>query len=535
MATTTTGSGVTTPGGGTTTGGGTTVPPSTCPTITATSTFKPALDHSIPSLSNILTVSNVAITPPSFYYAGQPLSISFNVNDTLSSLLIGSYTMGGVTPTIQIGTPIVHSNAVTAKTPTPVNIPITPATTQLKSGSPTQTFTATYVTTVGDVNNGSIIFNVSSIGNLIQLPLTTVAITAATVSATALYVPIVLLSTVTTSPSSFSVAGTKITFTYTITGSSSTVAFNDTSVTGSQAGLSGFDIGSVAVVKTGIEAYTLTSTYTTTLNDVTAGTNLTVAFLAGATTVNNITIAQNSTSPTLTTISFVPVPLVSIAISGVSPTAVSGGQSTVGSVVQPTYSAPGTLNIPIIVKNTGNVPLLFSTNSLTVNRTAGTTLVGSLPGSLAIGQTSVLSFNFTITQADVDAGSFTPTFTVTSNSYTAGTTNVTQNTTASISPKILAIQNPTLAVSEPTMPNFFSAGQSYSFIVQVANTGNTTINNITVTDTIGSTYVNTSQVTTLAPSATPLSFTGTYIVTSNDVTQGFLNQSVIADGTVRCS
>ncbi|WP_194778669.1 DUF7507 domain-containing protein, partial [Pararhodonellum marinum] len=138
--------------------------------------------------------------------------------------------------------------------------------------------------------------------------------------------------------------------------------------------------------------------------------------------------------------------------------------------------------------------------------------------SLAPGATETFTVTYTITQADIDNGSFTNTATATDDSGDAtGTDSVTVNSDAEGSLEVIKTSDVT---------TFFEAGDVVNYTILVRNNGIVAINNITVTDPITGLDTN---IASLAPGDEE-TFTETYTITEADVANGFVLNIATAQG-----
>ncbi|KLT63579.1 hypothetical protein, partial [Pedobacter sp. BMA] len=169
-------------------------------------------------------------------------------------------------------------------------------------------------------------------------------------------------------------------------------------------------------------------------------------------------------------------------------------KSVIGSV--PT-AVGGVLNYDLIIKNTGNVTL---TNLVITD--ANAVVTGSPVSSLAPGTSVTLTASHTLTQADIDASTYTNTATVTGKTPAgADVTDVSGTTETNDTPTVATI-TPMGAVTlvksvSGTVPN--KAGEVLNYNLVIKNTGNVTLTNLMVTD--ANAIVTGSPVSTLAPGA----------------------------------
>ena len=74
-------------------------------------------------------------------------------------------------------------------------------------------------------------------------------------------------------------------------------------------------------------------------------------------------------------------------------------------------------------------------------------------------------------------------------------------------------------------------GEAVTYTLRVTNTGNVTVYNIDVTDTVGGVTITGTTIASLAPGAyDDTSFTGTYTITQTDIDAGKKDNTASADG-----
>ena len=185
------------------------------------------------------------------------------------------------------------------------------------------------------------------------------------------------------------------------------------------------------------------------------------------------------------------------------------GYSAVGEVIPYTYA----------ITNTGNVPI----NNLVV-ADARIAAVNCPVTSLAPGASTTCTADYTITQADVDAGSVTNVVNVTG-TPSVGTLEPVQDTVT-----VNGWATPALTLEKRAVSGapYSAVGQVINYEYVVRNTGNVTINALRVTDDKIAT-VN-CPVTVLAPTAST-TCTASHVVTQADLAAGTLTNIATATGT----
>jgi uncharacterized repeat protein (TIGR01451 family) len=268
-----------------------------------------------------------------------------------------------------------------------------------------------------------------------------------------------------------------ITYTFTVTNTGNTTLTNVV-VTDPMVGLilTGSPITSLEV---GTSSSVITGTYTITQANINAGsvTNSATATSDEGATDTSGTANDNDLS-TVTTLTQTP------AVALVKTASVSG-TGILGDVITYTFT----------VTNTGNTTL---TNVVVTDPMVGLILTGSPIASLEVGaSSSVITGTYTITQADVNAGSVTNSATATSDegaTDTSGTTNT--NNTATVT---TLTQTPAVAlVKTASLDGTGTLGDVITYTFTVTNTGNTTLTNVVVTDPMVGLTLTGSPIASLA-------------------------------------
>ena len=199
-------------------------------------------------------------------------------------------------------------------------------------------------------------------------------------------------------------------------------------------------------------------------------------------------------------------------------------------VPPPNQANPGdVINYTFIVTNTGNATLA----NVTVTDPK-VTVSGSPLASLAPGASDNTTFSgvYVLTQADIDAGLVDNTATVWGISPDGD--NVTDNDTKTVTlpndDSIQLIKDGTLDMTVVSPPSQANLGDQINYTFTVTNTGNVTLNNVTVTDPkvtiIG------GPIATMLPGATDnTTFTGTYTLGAEDFSATLVENTAMATGT----
>jgi uncharacterized repeat protein (TIGR01451 family) len=303
--------------------------------------------------------------------------------------------------------------------------------------------------------------------------------------------------------------GDVITYTYVVTNTGN-VSLSDVTVsdvhsgTGTLGAISPVSVASLAVG----DSATFTADYTVTQADVDAGDDITnTATMSAVPPTGTPVTADESVSVE----AVAPAP-----DSTLTKTASDDTDVAVGDVITYTY----------VFTNTGNVSL--SDVSITDVHSGTGTLGAVSPGLVsvvAVGDSASFTADYTVTQADIDAGSAI-TNTATASATPAGGTYVPATADESISPEVFA---PDMSFEKRAVEtDFENVGDIISYEYDVQNTGNVSISAITVTD--DKIAVINCPVTTLAPGASTTCLAD-YAVTQADLNAGFVTNNASVEGT----
>ena len=300
-----------------------------------------------------------------------------------------------------------------------------------------------------------------------------------------------------TNSTGYAAAGDTIDYGYELTNTGNS-ALTDVAVTDSLVGSVNCPSSTLAI---GVSE-TCTGSYTVTQADVDAGQVYN----------NSFATALDSQSHSLTSGSSSVTVLAAYATSTLS---------VVKSTTSTGYGAAGdTIPYKYVVKNTGTTT--ESSVGVTDNKVA---TVSCPAGSLAPGASKTCTGTYTVTQADVDAGSVTNSAEATgTNPQSVAVTSLPSSVTVDAS---LATSTMTLTKST-TSTGYGAAGNILSFKYVVKNTGTTTLSNVGVSDNkIASVSCPSS---TLAPGASE-TCTGTYTVTQANVDSGSVTNTASGHAT----
>ncbi|MBE0666965.1 MAG: DUF11 domain-containing protein, partial [Bacteroidales bacterium] len=175
--------------------------------------------------------------------------------------------------------------------------------------------------------------------------------------------------------------------------------------------------------------------------------------------------------------------------------------------------APGTLTYTIVVVNTGNTSL---TNVVLTDAFAGgATLTSGDDGDaiLEVGETWTYTATYTVTQADIDAGTDLVNVAVVDTDQTGAvqddaTTTITRTSSLTI--------DKTVDITEINAPG------TLTYTIVVVNTGNTSLTNVVLTDAFagGATLTSGDDGDGILEVGETWTYTATYTVTQADIDAG---------------
>ncbi|MEO7025587.1 MAG: hypothetical protein ABI130_15320, partial [Leifsonia sp.] len=309
-------------------------------------------------------------------------------------------------------------------------------------------------------------------------------------------------------------AGDSIQYTFTVT-NTGVLAMSNIGVTDAKAGSVTCPVSTLAPGAS--ELCSADSAYTITAADVTNGSVDNSATAQG--TPPGSIVPRTSTPSTTSTPTTTPTPALTVKKSA-DPSA--SGSFTVGQVI--TYH--------FAVTNSGNVPM----NGIAINEGpftgTGTMSAAVCPQpTLAVGAQEICEATYTLTTADVDSGSIT---------NAAVATGVPAGTTETVisPPSVVTVPTPpqpAITIVKSASPGTVTAaGQAVTYSFVVTNTGNVTLQNVTVADTAF------SGTGTLGPIDCPTTTlvagqvetcTADYTATQADVDAGTLTNTANVIGT----
>ncbi|SHF89982.1 conserved repeat domain-containing protein/gliding motility-associated C-terminal domain-containing protein [Mariniphaga anaerophila] len=369
-----------------------------------------------------------------------------------------------------------------------VTDPLTGLNTTISSLAPgaKQPYNTAYNITQGDINSGSVV-NTASVSGTAPDNSTINASATETITASQQAGLVVSKSA---APSTYSSVGELITYTI-IVKNTGNLTISGITVTDPLTGLNS-SISSLAPDVT----QTQTTTYHITQADLNSGSVTNIASASGKDPYNETVTASDNEVVTA-----IQLPELTVTESATPATFSSIGQ-------QITYT--------VEVENTGNVTIsgIAVTDALTG---LNTTIASLVPGA-----TQSFTETYNVTAADLNSGSLANT------ANASGTAPDNATVTASDTETITAIQQPGLAITKDATPSVYDqSGQEITYSIQVTNTGNVTLSDVSVTDPL--TGLNTT-IPAFAAGATE-TYTEKYTVTQPDLNTGSVTNTASASGS----
>lgn len=310
------------------------------------------------------------------------------------------------------------------------------------------------------------------------------------------------------SPSNFTTAGESIEYTYQLTNSGNIPLSGPFSVSDDKTGV--FCPDEPASLQPS-ESLTCSAAYVITEDDLSAGsvTNIAIAYAEGGNVISNtdsVTIEGPKASPDIQLVKEV---------------AAVNGDSSVSHFAK----TGDTISYKFTVTNTGNVEL----SNVTISDPQAM-VVGS-PISLGVGASDNSTFTATyeITQADVDAGAFTNTATVSGTPPSGDPVSAQDTATVEgqeANPDIQLIKEVIAVNGDSSYKYFLYPGDVVIYAFTVINTGDVTLTNVIVTDPAAT--VDGGPISLAAGASDGSTFTATYIITETDLEAGeFTNTATV--------
>ncbi|MFC5569048.1 OmpA family protein [Lysobacter yangpyeongensis] len=387
------------------------------------------------------------------------------------------------------GNVTINSLVVTDDKIATVTCPVT----TLAPGAST-TCTASYTTTQADLDAGSVTNNATADGTPVRGTLVPAADSAV---ATATGLPSLTMDKTVNSGSPYDSVGDVVSYRYVVT--------NTGNVRVNALAVSDDKIATVTCPVTTLApgaSTTCTASYAITQADLDAGSVTNIATATGTPTQGTLTPATDSAVATAT--AQPALTLVKTAVAGAP-------YDAVGDVVDYQYAVTNTGNVTVSALAVGDDKIATVTCPVT---------------TLAPGASTTCTASYTVTQADLDAGSVTNTATATGSPARGTLAPATDSATVnSVATPALTLDK-SIALGSP----YNEVGDLISYRYVVTNTGRITINALTVSDDKIATV--TCPATTLAPGAST-TCAGAYTVTQADLDAGSVTNNASATGTPR--
>ena len=471
----------------------------TTPSVSAGSNQVTVTITQNPSLQVLKTASASAVTA-----AGQTFTYTFAVNNN------GNVTESNIGITDTQSAPSVPANLG----------PITCTQTTLAPGASTNCM-ATYTVSQADMDNGSINDTADATGTAPNGSTTTSPGSGATVTATQ---GGAITISKTASASALSAPGT-VTYTFTVknTGNVSLTGANiadNANFTGLSAlSCNGNETNGSITLAVGASE-TCTATESVTQTQIDAGTSLVdTASVTAATPASDTAQPSVGASSSQVTVTITQNPSLKVVkTASVSSVSAAGQTYTYtfavtnnGNVTESNIGIADTQSTPSVAANLGPITCTLTT--------------------LAPGASTNCTATYTVSQADMDAGSI---------GDTARATGTAPNGSTTTSPPygavVTTVQNPSLSLTKSaSVTQVSQVGQQVTYTFAVKNTGNVTVNAIAIADTQSAPSVVTSlgpincTQSSLAPGAST-NCTATYTVTQVDLNHGSITDTATASG-----
>jgi large repetitive protein len=351
----------------------------------------------------------------------------------------------------------------------------------------TRTCTATYTLTATDILAGLVVNTATAAAG----PTTSNQVTA-TISPT-LAPAITLVKTAT--PANIDATSDVISYTFTITNSGDSqilrsgqpIAVNDPMV-------GAVDCSAQPAILAPNESFACTATYSATQAQLNAGQVVNSAtasfpFTSGGTTTTITAPTSTATVPVIET--------TGLTLDKTGP----ANFTSVGQVISYGFA----------VTNNGNTTLTSTTVTDPKLPALSCTLADIAPGA-----TRSCTGNYTVTQADMDAGSIFNTATAQGRTESGGSATDTDDVTVPVSPTV-TLKSATL-VKDASRSTFTAVGEPITYTMRVANDGAQTLRDITVTDVLDAGF--SCAIPLIEPGVTNSDCNFTYIVTQADFDAG---------------
>jgi hypothetical protein len=275
--------------------------------------------------------------------------------------------------------------------------------------------------------------------------------------------------------------------------------------------------GPIPVLAVGaVDSTTFTGSYTITQADVDAGTFYNLATVTGTPPVGPPVSDNDDHDEPLPQF-----PGIALVKTGMFQDENGDGYADVGE----------TISYSFMVSNTGNVTL---TDVTLTDAVGGVTISGGPIPVLAVGTVDSTTFtgSYTITQADIDAGTFYNLATVTG-TPPVGPPVSDNDDHDQLLPQFAGIALVKTGVfQDENGDGYADVGETISYSFMVSNTGNVTLTDVTLTDAVGGVTISGGPIPVLAVGAVDsTTFTGSYTITQADIDAGTFYNLATVTGT----
>ena len=309
-------------------------------------------------------------------------------------------------------------------------------------------------------------------------------------------------------------AGDQIIYSFTVTNTGN-VTLSNLSITDPQVTILGGPLVSLAPGDS--DSSTFTGTYTLTLEDIESGTFTNTASVSGKDPNETTVSDSDDDSQTLTA-----APAIELEKTGMV--------NRDDIAPDDRIDAGDTITYQFSVTNTGNVTL---TNIQVTDVVSGVIVAGNPIASLVPGETdsTTITGTYTLSQADINLGSKSNTASVTGTDPNA--TVVTNNDSCIITledaPVILLEKEGTIDDTVVAPSGVVNPGDKMNYTFTITNTGNVTLDTITIVENTSGVVVVGDPIEELAPNGVDsTTFTASYSLTQDDIDNGtFTNEAEV--------
>jgi uncharacterized repeat protein (TIGR01451 family) len=373
------------------------------------------------------------------------------------------------------------------------------------------TFSGTYIITQNDIDSGSVL-NLATVdaldpsNNPLSVDSNTGVTTVVNLPSTASMSLIKTGSFVDTNSDGSAQAGETVNYSFIVTNTGN-LTLNNVGISDPIIAVSG-SIASFA--PTAIDNTTFTGVYTLSQGDVDNGFVSNLATVSAEDpSANTISADSNNNTPLITNL--VSSASISLVKSGTFSDTNGDGLAQVGELIDYSFT----------IKNTGSLTL--SNISIT---DVPITINGSLT-TLAVSATDNTTFTgtYTLTQPDIDNGFVSNSATVNAQDPSANNVSAPSNNGNALITNVPTSATISLTKSgvfvDGNGDGFAQVGETIDYTFNVANTGNLTLSNVTISDPLMA--VSGSLASLAVSSADNTTFNGTYTLTPQDIVNGLVS------------